>query len=67
MWKKAYNQYLLCCFYGKKLVLAFSSTNIAKGTIICYISSNERDFGYWMLMLDDLELERNEVHIGRYH
>jgi len=67
MWKRTCNQYLLCCFYGKKLVLAFSSTNIAKSTIICYIPSNERDFGYWVLMLYDLELERNEVQIARYH
>lgn len=54
--KKVSDPYLLGCFYGKKLVLAFSSTYIAKGTIVCYISSNKGDFVYWMLMLYDLEL-----------
>lgn len=48
--------YLLCSFYGKKLVLAFSSTYIAEGTVVCYIPSNKGDFVYWMLMLYDLEL-----------
>lgn len=61
IWKRTSVQYLLCCFYGKKLVLAFSSTNIAKGTIICYIPSNEGDFVYWMLMLYDLELEKKQT------
>lgn len=55
-WKKVSVPYLLCCFYGKKLMLAFSSTNIAKCTIVCYIPSNKGDFVYWMLVLYDLEL-----------
>lgn len=56
--KRVYDPYLLCCFDGKKLVLAFSSTYIAKGTIVCYIPSNKGDFVYWMFMLYYLELER---------
>lgn len=52
--------YLLPCFYGKKLMLAFSSTYITKRPVVCDITGNERNLVYWMFMLYHLKKQHNE-------
>lgn len=53
--------YLLPCFYGKKLVLAFSSTHITKCPVVCHITGNERNLIYWVFMLYYLKERTSEM------
>lgn len=43
--------YLLPCFYGKKLMLAFCSTHVTECPVVCHITGNERNLIYWMFVL----------------